>query len=150
MSNEMLLAIVVTLALAVALIVFALYPLLKKRGVKTNELMQAAIKGLTGINGVTDTLKVIFPQNAVISIVDKIIDYAEIAVQRAEQLYHINEIEGLDRKAEAISFTYQSLELAGIKITPEVKAVVDGCIEAAVMGIGHYAELAVEPEERIK
>ena len=141
MTNEMILTIVISMVIGVVLTMFIIFAILKKKGIKTEELLKMTVKGLSGINNVTDALKSMFPQNIAIGLVDKIIDYAEIAVNRAEQLYHINEIAGGDRKQEAVNFTYQSLGLAGIEVTPEIRAIVDGCVEAAVLSIGHYVEL---------
>ena len=141
MSNTEILLIVVSVCGGVALALLVLFHLLKKKGVATGQILNATLTGVQGANTLVDALKAIFPQNAIISIVDKIIDYAEIGVAKAEQLYKINEITGDDRKPEAIKFVYESLELAGIEVTEQVKAIVDGCIEAAVLGLGHSVEL---------
>lgn len=137
MTNTEVLMITIALAAGVALSLLVLFPLLKKKGIKTEEILGAALVGIKGVNGLTEALKTIFPQNAAISLIDKIIDYAQIGVEKAEQLYYINEITGDQRKEEALNFVYQSLELAGIEVTPQIEAVVEGCIEAAVMGLGH-------------
>ena len=97
--------------------------------------------GVNGVDAVVEALKALMPQNAIINIVDKVIDYAKIGVGKAEQLYLINESTGDDRKEEATKFVYDSLEFAGIEVTDQVKAIVDGCIEAAVLGLGHSGEL---------
>lgn len=141
LTNTNVLIIAVSLAVGVVLALLVLFPLLKKKGVKTDQILGALLTGVKGVDGLTEALKAIFPQNAAISIIDKIIDYTKIGVEKAEQLYKINEITGDDRKPEAIKFVYESLELAGIELTDQVKAIVDGCIEAAVLGLGHSAEL---------
>lgn len=141
LTNTNVLIIAVSLAVGVALALLVLFPLLKKKGIKTDQILAAALTGIKGVDGLTEALKAIFPKNAAISIIDKIIDYAKIGVKKAEQLYYINEITGDQRKDEALKFVYQSLEIVGIEITPEVKAIVDGCIEAAVLALGHSSEL---------
>ena len=140
LTNTNVLIATVSLAVGVVLALLVLFPLLKKKGVKTDQILGAVLTGVKGVDGLTDALKAIFPQNAAISIIDKIIDYAKIGVQKAEQLYYINEITGDQRKQEALKFVYEALEIAGIEVTPEVKAVVDGCIEAAVLALGHSME----------
>lgn len=137
MSSTQILLIVVGVAVGVMACLLVVFPLLKKRGVNTGDILGATLTGVKGANELTDALKAIFPQSAVINIVDKIIDYAQIGVEKAEQLYKINEITGDERKLEAENFVYQSLELGGIEVTDQVKAIVDGCIEAAVLGLGH-------------
>lgn len=145
MSSTQILLIVVGVAVGVMACLLVFFPLLKKRGVNTGDILGATLTGVKGANELTDALKAIFPQSAVINIVDKIIDYAQIGVEKAEQLYKINEITGDERKLEAENFVYQSLELAGIEVTDQVRAIVDGCIEAAVLGLGHsVADVVLE------
>jgi hypothetical protein len=146
MNNLMILAIIVSLSVGAVIALLILLPLLKKQGVKTAEVLQTVASGIDGVNRMTDALQTMFPQSMAVNMVDKIIEYAKIAVERAEQLCHIDKIEAADRKEEAVKFVIQSLELAGFKVTSQLKEVVEGSIEAAVMGLGHFKEIATELE----
>ena len=79
-------------------------------------------------------------------VVDKVIDYAEIGVAEAEQLYRVNDITKDERKQAAIEFVYQSLRLAGYELTPELEKITAGAIEAAVLGLGHGPDRVDEQE----
>lgn len=125
-----------------------LVPWLKKKGVNVPSALQVAEIGVTGADQITDILKSLFPGNAAISIADKIIDYAKVGVQKAQQLYHINEISKDERKAEAVKFVYDALDLAGIERTTAIEKIVDGAVEAAVLGLGHVESVPDSHEGR--
>lgn len=140
MENWTILLIVFGILIGVGLCFFVLFPLLKKKGVDTEEFLKKLTVDVKGLNSITDALKAMFPNVEAVKVIDKIVDYAEIGVAKAEQLYKIHQIEGDQRKAEATKFVYDNLEMAGIEITDQIKAIVDGCIEAAVLGLGHKPE----------
>ena len=68
---------------------------------------------------------------------DQVMQYAQIGVAQAEQLYKVSQIEGDARKQVAREFAHKSLSMAGISCTPELESILDGCIEAAVQQLGH-------------
>lgn len=130
-ETNTLLIVVTVLAVAGAACAW-IFPALKKKGVNTGHVLNVASTGLAGADQITDILKEIFPANGVINIVDKIVDYARVGVQKAEQLYRVQQIPKEQRKEEATRFVYEALELAGVEITPAIQKIVDGSIEAAV------------------
>ncbi len=137
MSNLEILLLVIAICSVVTAILIFIFPYFKKKKIDPNEILNTANIGINGADSVVEVLKGIFPKNAAINIVDKVIEYAKIGVSKAEQLYLISEIGKDDRKTEAIKFTLDSLGLAGIEITPQIEAIVNGCVEAAVLGLGH-------------
>ena len=137
MDNLTIFLIIMGVVFGAGVCFFILFPFLKRKGVDTEELLNTLSKDLKGINGFTDALKTMFPNIDAVKIIDKIVDYAEIGVAKAEQLYKINQIQGDERKAEAEKFVFNSLSMAGIEINDQVRAIVDGCIEAAVLALGH-------------
>jgi hypothetical protein len=60
----------------------------------------------------------------------------------AEQLYHIGKLEPGRRKEAARAYVIDVLKLAGVDITPEVGRLIDGVIEAEVLGLGHKVDLS--------
>lgn len=149
MDINTVLLIVAIVAVVVAACAW-LFPALKKKGVNTGHVLNVASTGLAGADQITDILKELFPANGIVNIVDKIVDYAQVGVQKAEQLYKIHEIEKDARKDEATKFVYEALELAGVEITPAIQKIVDGSIEAAVNIMGRDTitiETGVELEE---
>ena len=129
--------LVVTIAAVTVAAVALVFPALKKKGVNTGHVLKVASTGLSGADQITDVLKEIFPANGIVNIVDKIVDYAKVGVQKAEQLYKINQIDKDARKEEATRFVNEALELAGVEITPAIQKIVDGSIEAAVNAMSH-------------
>ena len=129
--------LVVTIAAVMVAAVALVFPALKKKGVNTGHVLKVASTGLSGADQITDVLKEIFPANGIVNIVDKIVDYAKVGVQKAEQLYKINQIDKDARKEEATRFVNEALELAGVEITPAIQKIVDGSIEAAVNAMSH-------------
>ena len=121
-------------------------PYLKKRGVNVPATLESVSIGLDSADKIADMLKTIFPANPVVNVVDKVIDYAEIGVAEAEQLYRVNDITKDERKQAAIEFVYQSLRLAGYELTPELEKITAGAIEAAVLGLGHGPDRVDEQE----
>lgn len=123
-----------------------LFPWLKKKGVNVPTALEVGEIAVTGADQITDILKALFPGNAAVTIADKIIDYAAVGVKKAQQLYHINQITGDERKAEAMKFVYDALELAGVERTAAIDKIIDGAVEAAVLALGH-AEDVPDPLE---
>jgi len=127
---------IVFLVAGIVLLVFALlsygFPFLHKKGVDVSGALDVAEDSVDAADKIVDALISFVPENAYLKIIDKVIDWAREAVQRSEQLYKISAIEEDQRKTEAEKYIYEILELSKIEITPELKKVVDGSIEAAV------------------
>lgn len=119
---------VIALVLA---IVYIAVPYAIKRGWKAEKYLQEADKDIDIIKGAVDTVSKIAPIPQ-IELIDKILNYADKAVQEAEQLYKIGEIKAEDRKPEAKNYITHILNLAGIEVTPDIQKVIDGAVEAGV------------------
>lgn len=102
--------------------------------------LEATSGVLDATDAITDILKAAFPASAVVNIVDKVIDYAKVGAQKAEQLYIINTISKDERKEEATKFVYEALEIAGVERTAAIEKIVDGAVEAAVLTLGHTVD----------
>ena len=74
-----------------------------------------------------------FPDNGILTLLDRIVQYASEAVKAAEQLYKSQQIEAKDRKDTATQLVYSFITAAGMEITDDLKSIVSGCIEAAVL-----------------
>jgi hypothetical protein len=135
---------IVFLVAGIVLLVFALlsygFPFLHKKGVDVSGALDVAENGVDAADKIVDALISFVPENAYLKIIDKVIDWAREAVQRSEQLYKISAIEEDQRKSEAEKYIYEILELSKIEITPELKKVVDGSIEAAVFALPKTSE----------
>lgn len=140
----MILLAVAALCVGVVLTLLVLLPFLKKRGVETGQVLSALHTGVHDAGTLAQALKASFPENQALGTLDQIARCAELGVARAEQLCKIDGIPREQRKEEAVRFVCESLSLAGIEPTEEIRAVADGCIEAAVFALGHHGASAYQ------
>lgn len=127
MNNMEILAVV----LAAGALIFGVCNFIFPRK-STGKLIETAASGLKAVNGAVDAVMQIAPGIPYIGIVDKIIDYAQIGVEKAEQLYKADQISADARKAEAVQLVKDCLTALNIEITPDVEKLIDGSVEAAV------------------
>lgn len=129
--------IVIVIVAAVLAVAFLLVPYLKKKNIPVAEYLNKAEIALQRVDSIFDTVKPFLPGGPTIELIDKILKWAQVGVDNAEQLYYIGEIEKTKRKDEARSYVLNALQIAGISITPELERVIDGAIEAGVLALGH-------------
>ncbi len=141
MDNISLVSLIIGLAVGVIAASGILLPVLKKKGIDAGMVLEQASNTVGVINNTFDSLKTLLPDNPAINIIDKILDWASIGVEQAEQLYLIGKIEGEERKGAAIDFIHESLTLAGIEITPSIDKIIDGAVEASVLALGHTNQI---------
>lgn len=125
---------------AVALIFGGIYfviPRAIKKGIDVSGAIDVARNVTTTSDALLDGLKKIFPDIKALDIVDTIVGYAAKAVDAAEQMWAAHLLEKDSRKEKAEELTYAMLALAGIEVDDQVKRVVDGAIEAAVLYLPH-------------
>lgn len=137
MSSIILVSCVIGIAVGMGATVLFMFPILKKKGVKTEEILQKVDKGLDATDGVLKIAEGILPDNKAIDVLEKIQKYAKMGVNQAEQLCIASTLPADQRNAKAKDTIYAALQLAGIDKTPEVDKVVDGALEAEVLALGH-------------
>lgn len=136
LKNPALLILSITVfAVLVALCVMWLLPVLIKRGVNVSGTIEKADLAISTLDSLTDTIKALFPNAPGLDMVDKILAYAQKAVDSAEQLYKTSQIPENQRKAEATQLVYICLQTAGVDVTEDMKRIIDGAIEAAVYAL---------------
>ena len=134
-NPTLLLVVVVLFAILVALCILWLLPALIKRGVDVSGTIEKADLAISTLDSLTDTIKALFPNTPGLDMVDKILVYAQKAVDSAEQLYKTSQIPEEQRKAEATQLVYICLQAAGVDVTEDMKKIIDGAIEAAVYAL---------------
>lgn len=134
-NPTLLLVAVVLFAILVALCILWLLPALIKRGVDVSGTIEKADLAISTLDSLTDTIKALFPNAPGLDMVDKILVYAQKAVDSAEQLYKTSQIPENQRKAEATQLVYICLQEAGVDVTEDMKKIIDGAIEAAVFAL---------------
>ena len=135
MNNYIILALCIGLAVGVVLTSAILVPYLKKKGVKPEQVLNDAEIAVNTTEKVVQTVSEVAPI-PYMDIVKEVLKYAEIAVQKSEQLYKISQLSKEDRKQASIQYVYDILKLSDIKITPQLASVVDGAVEASVFALG--------------
>lgn len=137
MNTTQVLLIVLGIIIGVAVVLCLALPYLKRKGIDLSGIIAKSKEAVESVNAAMTTIRPFLNQSPGLAIFDKILGIAKIAVGNAEQLYHIGQLEADQRKAEATDYIYQALALAGVEVTPEVTAVVEGAIEANVLELGH-------------
>lgn len=149
MNNIVLITIGVTLGIGGT--VMALLPLLKKKGVQTQEILKKADTILDGANTIVNVADKLLPNNPIVDIMANVSKYAHIGVHEAEQLYLASNLSKNDRSIKAKETISTALKLMGIDITEEIEKVIDATIEMECLALGHkdksQQELQVEKEK---
>lgn len=138
-GTQILLIVLGVIAFAAIAIAF-IFPYLKRKGIDVDKVLGQTKDALGTINKTLEIIRPFIDDKSSISIVDKICSIASIGVGNAEQLYHIGQLEAGDRKDEAYKYITDSLKLIGVDITPEVDRVIEGAIQAEVLGLGHKSD----------
>lgn len=138
MGSELLTYIIIfTVALAVVGIVVGLVPYLKKKGINLTPYFATANNVVTTANYTVDFLNEALPNSKVVDILEIIAKWAKIAVGNAEQLYHTGEIKKDERAEVANRVVNNVLEILNIKVTDNLRVLIDAAIEEAVNALGH-------------
>lgn len=132
MSNVEILLIVGGVSAGIGGTLFLLFPYLKKIGVNLEDGFKKVETALKGADGAIKAAEVIMPENKEINTLETIDKLAQIGVNEAEQLYISSQISSDERKDKAIETAEAGLKSIGIEVTPEIKTVIDGVIEAII------------------
>ncbi len=135
MSDIQILGLILAVVGGVLLSTVVFVPLLKRKGIKTEQILATAQAGLAAADGVIDGVQAIIPNIPGVDLVDKIIGWATKGVTAAEQLYKVGNVEAGQRKETAVQLVKDYLTAANVEITPDVEKIIDGCVEAAVFAL---------------
>ena len=144
-NNLETLLIVFAVIAAVGLILAFVLPFLNRRGVDVPAILEQAKDLVNTGSQVFDTVKPFLPESVGLGTFDKILGAVHVGVGQAEQLYNIGELPKEERKAAAREYIIDTLNLMNVEVSPEVERVIDGAIEAEVLGLkSHDNFLTVE------
>lgn len=135
MSNFEILLLVLGIVGGMVLMAAVLIPLLKKKGIDTDKVIDAAQTGLKTADSIVDGVQAALPDLPGIKIVHEIIELASKGADAAEQMKKSSQIESGQRKATAIQLVKDCLTAANIEITPDIEKIIDGAVEAAVFAL---------------
>jgi len=120
---------------AVLGIVAFLVPALVKRDLDLMGVIQKATGALGSVGAAVGGLQAVFPDLQGLDTVEKIMLYAQEAVETVEQLFRAGNLKGEERKKAATAIIYDMLAVAKIEVTPKIERIVNACIEAAVFAL---------------
>jgi len=146
MENWTVVILIVGIVLAVFGVLAFIIPALVKRGIDLSGGISKVSGALGSAGAVFGGLQGVFPDLQGFEIIEKIMEWAKEAVATAEQLYKIHEIDADDRKEAATELVYEMLKVANVPLTPKIKKIVNGCIEAAVFALSKAGAGAVQAE----
>ena len=132
--------IVAVAVIALGIVFVLILPKLERGGVDVGASIATAREALSTLNATIEVVKPLLPDNGASAILDTITKVAGTAVGQAEQLYHIEKLDGEDRKDAARSYIVQALEISGVEVTPEVDVLIEGAIQSEVLKLGHKSK----------
>lgn len=138
MNNTMItIGITLIVTLCVMGIIVGLMPMLAKKGIKVNEVLDKTGMVVEGVGTAVGVANKLFPNNSTIDIVAKIQNYARLGVHEAEQLYIASYLDKNERKVKAKDTIYAALKLLNIERNAEIDTIIEGAIEAECLALGH-------------
>jgi len=144
MENWIVVILIVGIVLAVFGALAFIIPALVRRGIDLSGGISKVSGALGSAGAVFGGLQGVFPDLQGFEIVEKIMEWAKEAVEAAEQLYVAHELKGDERKEAATELVYEMLKVANVPLTPKVKKIVNGCIEAAVFALPKAGSVRAE------
>ena len=139
MDNMVIVLVVVAVVAVVFVGLIVLIPYLIKKGINVSGVLTGTTTVLDTADHVVDTLQEFFPEVPVITVIDKVIGWAQKATEAAEQLYT-----GSGRGAEKKAYVVEFLNSKGFKIDAET---LDKLIEAAVFNLPDYFTISGIPAD---
>lgn len=104
----------------------------QSKNVNVSNIIESAGTVSDTANEVFDKIKGLLPQTPALTIIETVLDLAEVGVNAAEKLYKTATIGKDDRYQSATEFVTDALKTAGVEITPEIEKVIEGAITGAV------------------
>ena len=93
----------------------------QSKNVNVSNIIESAGTVSDTANEVFDKIKVLLPQTPALTIIETVLDLAEVGVNAAEKLYKTATIGKDDRYQSATEFVTDALKTAGVEITPEIE-----------------------------
>ena len=123
---------------AVAAVVSGIYiviPMAVKKGIDLSGVLTTTTTVLDTVETAIDGVQLLLPENPTLTLIDKIVEWAQKGAEAAEQMYKASQIEKDERNKTAIDLVYQCLGVAKIERTPQIDSIIAGMIEAAVLAL---------------
>lgn len=126
-----------------ALVIAALYIYKRITGTDILKMLVMSRPVVIALTGVIEALYKLVP-NETLRVIKTILNAAVDATELAEKAWLMGELEREERNPYAKTLARNVLEKAGITVTAQVEAIINGVIEMTCMVLPH----GVEPEEK--
>ena len=146
MSNIYVMLVALGIALGVGASVLVVFPLLKKKGVNTEDLVKDADLAAKAIEGVAAVSSAVAPNAPVTGILNAIKDWAKEGAHQAEQLCIASKLNKDERNAKAKESVYAILDMLKIERTENIDKLIDTSIEAECLVMGHTNKTDAEKQ----
>ena len=124
-----------------------IYERITGKSILRNNMLSRPV--ITAIGGAVEAVYKIWPDKKPLKIVYIIVQAAVEGAEIAEKAWQIGNIEKEDRNAFAKALVKDTLNKAGITITPQVEAIIAGIIEAVCIVLPHENKNTEEEEEEV-
>ena len=146
MSNVEILISIVIVIVGTAGIISYIFPRLKKKGIDVSNVLNKLERGLeevkTGL-AVVNEIAPNIPQIEVLTLIEK---WAEIGVEKAQQLYISSQLSGEERNQAARDTIIATLDQLDIPITENLQKIINDTIESNVFNLKSEYEKKVATE----
>ena len=123
---------------AVAAVVSGIYvviPMAVKKGIDLSGVLTTTTTVLDTVETAIDGVQLLLPENPTLTLIDKIVEWAQKGAEAAEQMYKASLISKDERNQQAKDLVYECLSVANIERTEQIDSIVSGMIEAAVLAL---------------
>jgi uncharacterized coiled-coil protein SlyX len=141
--QEITLLVIAAVIFGSTVIIGVVFPYLNKKGINAKAILDDVQKGLEEVKTGLEVVKEVAPstQLDILSIVEK---YAEIGVEKAQQLYISSQLQGSDRKASAKETIVNTLKELNIPVTDNLDKLIDDIIESKVFSSKTDVEINIQ------
>ncbi|APC41042.1 hypothetical protein [Clostridium estertheticum] len=150
MQNLLNVGTVLGVTLGVVATMLVLFPLIKRKDVKVDEVLQKVDVALNGAGAVIAVADKIMPVNPAFDILKVVEKYVHVGVHQAEQLCINSKLGKDERNAKSKEIIYAALKLLNIEPTEEIDTIINGTIEAETLALGHKDLTEVEKQAQLQ
>ncbi|GCD13306.1 hypothetical protein [Clostridium tagluense] len=150
MQNLLNVGTILAVAFGIGAATLFLLPLLKKKGVKIDEVLEKAEIVLGGGQAIINAADKLLPGNPTVDILNLAEKYAIIGVHQAEQLYIKSKLGKNERNTKSKETIAAALKLLNIEVTADVETVINGVIEAECLALGHKDLTETEKQSQLQ
>lgn len=150
MQNLLNVGTILGVALGIGAAVLFLFPFLKEKNIKADEIIKKMDTVLNGADTIINVADTILPTNPIVDVLKVVEKYAHIGVHQAEQLFIASQLPKDERNAKSKETIYAALKLLNVEVTSDVIKIVDGAIEAETLALGHKDLTETEKQAQLQ